>query len=375
MQQMPWFKWWGGTCADPKLRMLAEEIKIPVASVIAIWAYLLEKASTAADRGVIPQDLDVRLMAYTLQLQQFDIETVRNGMERAGLVTETGEIAKWGERQAKRENSEPPGSSTKRVQALRERQKAKQNKDLGGDGGDNKGGTGETDETAGNGEKRPKKKSREEGDIKPKPTSSAAAAGEGGKKPFDQFWDAYPKRVAKIAAQKAWVKLKPDAELVAMILAAIEAQKEGWHWRHENGRFIPNPASWLNAGCWLDEVRPYEAPAPKLPAGWWETKAGAEKVGLMQDPPLTPRPGEFLKDFTQRIRAAMGDIDPAPYVPQEPPRKIERAYVPPAPPADVILTEEQREARREEFKAAARILRETGQLASVVAIKGEDKAA
>jgi uncharacterized protein YdaU (DUF1376 family) len=183
---------------------------------------------------------------------------------------------------------------------------------------------------------------------KPKPSSSSGDDGVE-VKPFDQFWAAYPHRVAKIAAQKAWAKLKPNDELVAVILAAIEAQKEGWHFRHENGRYIPHPASWLNAGCWLDEVRPYTPPPLKLPAGWWESSEGMKAAGAMLTPPLTPNKGEYPREFAARIRAALGQIDApqgaAPAAPAAP-----EPYIPPAPPADVILTDEQREARREEFR-------------------------
>ena len=70
---------------------------------------------------------------------------------------------------------------------------------------------------------------------------------------FNQFWASYPKKVGKQAAWKTWSKLNPDGELTEKILAAIEAQK-GWRqWQEENGRYIPNPATWLNQGRWEDE--------------------------------------------------------------------------------------------------------------------------
>lgn len=160
--RMPWFKWWDGTCSDMKLRMLADELKVPAGIVIAVWAYHMELASRSAERGSVGL-LDaqaLRQMAYTLQFDIATIETVCNGLKRDGLVTETGEIAKWEIRQAKREKSEPAGASTKRVQALRERQKAAKNKDLGGGNGGNANVTDETDETAGNAVKHPKKKNK-----------------------------------------------------------------------------------------------------------------------------------------------------------------------------------------------------------------------
>lgn len=172
--RMPWFKWWDGTAADMKFRMLAEKVSIPVASILGIWSYMLEQASRHPERGTVA-DIDLGLMSYTLQMSEADIETVRNGMKRYGLVTETGDIAKWEDRQAKREKSEPAGASTDRVQRYREKQKAMKNNGL--DGG-NADVTDETDETAGNGTKRPKRKIRgreeEEVETMSKPAASDA---------------------------------------------------------------------------------------------------------------------------------------------------------------------------------------------------------
>lgn len=210
---------------------------------------------------------------------------------------------------------------------------------------------------------------------KPKPSSPADADG-GGEgppeeppepppakvKPFDQFWAVYPKRVKKLEAQKAWTALKLDGK-VAEIVAAVEAQLEGHAFKNEGGRYIPHPASWLRAGCWLDEVQPWIPPPPKLPAGWWETREGLAKAGAMLTPPLTPRPGEYPKDFAQRIREALGQVDAAPaQASAAPPAAV--PYVPPAPPAGVELTPEQRQARRDQLRDAMAKMKQTGNLAA-----------
>ncbi|ANX01325.1 hypothetical protein CSTERLE_06955 [Thermoclostridium stercorarium subsp. leptospartum DSM 9219] len=70
---------------------------------------------------------------------------------------------------------------------------------------------------------------------------------------FDEFWAAYPKKVGKKAAWAAWNKIKPDAELHNKILTAIGKAKLTDQWQRENGRFIPNPTTWLNQGRWDDE--------------------------------------------------------------------------------------------------------------------------
>ncbi len=68
------------------------------------------------------------------------------------------------------------------------------------------------------------------------------------------FWLQYPNRKAKADALKAWVKLKPGAELQATILEAIARQRQGEDWRKDGGRFVPHAATWLNGHRWHDEV-------------------------------------------------------------------------------------------------------------------------
>lgn len=70
---------------------------------------------------------------------------------------------------------------------------------------------------------------------------------------FEVFWSAYPKKKAKGDAQRAWSKLKPNADLTDSILKAIEAQKVSEDWMKDGGKFIPYPATWLNGRRWEDE--------------------------------------------------------------------------------------------------------------------------
>ena len=68
---------------------------------------------------------------------------------------------------------------------------------------------------------------------------------------FDAFWKAYPKKVGKEAARKAFGKVKKPIE---SLLTAIERQKCSDQWTKDNGQYIPNPATWLNQGRWDDEL-------------------------------------------------------------------------------------------------------------------------
>ena len=70
---------------------------------------------------------------------------------------------------------------------------------------------------------------------------------------FAEFWAAYPKKVGKQNAIKAWNKIKPSAELHARIMGAVSQQKRSEDWIREHGRFIPHPTTWLNGGYWDNE--------------------------------------------------------------------------------------------------------------------------
>jgi hypothetical protein len=71
---------------------------------------------------------------------------------------------------------------------------------------------------------------------------------------FDTFWAAYPKKIGKDAAWRAWQKRRPDAELLAAMLSAIGRQVSWPQWQKDGGQFIPNPSTWLNQGRWQDEA-------------------------------------------------------------------------------------------------------------------------
>jgi hypothetical protein len=68
---------------------------------------------------------------------------------------------------------------------------------------------------------------------------------------FHQFWIAYPRKVGKGAAQKAYAKAIKKAE-PDIILARLEA------WKTSKGfpepEFVPHASTWLNGERWLDQL-------------------------------------------------------------------------------------------------------------------------
>lgn len=81
---------------------------------------------------------------------------------------------------------------------------------------------------------------------------------------FAQFWAAYPRRVSKTDAEKAFKALKPTPALLDIILADIVDQKQSKGWQEDEGKYIPYPASYLRKRRWERE-KPLEDPAPPEP--------------------------------------------------------------------------------------------------------------
>ena len=85
-------------------------------------------------------------------------------------------------------------------------------------------------------------------------TSASVSASVSGKKKeypedFVAFWSAYPLKVGKFKALKAWNSHKPPLD---QCLKTIEAWMA--HWKQQGRAYTPHAASWLNAGRWEDEA-------------------------------------------------------------------------------------------------------------------------
>ena len=77
---------------------------------------------------------------------------------------------------------------------------------------------------------------------------------------FARFWSAYPRKIGKGAAEKAWSKAKINGHADAVI-AAVEQQRSSEQWQKDGGQYIPNPATWLNQRRWEDELVAGQAPS------------------------------------------------------------------------------------------------------------------
>lgn len=68
--------------------------------------------------------------------------------------------------------------------------------------------------------------------------------------PFARFWEAYPSKVGKRAAELAFPKALKRAGTVEPMLVGLERSKR--HWRDADA-MIPHPTTWLNQDRWLDD--------------------------------------------------------------------------------------------------------------------------
>jgi len=71
---------------------------------------------------------------------------------------------------------------------------------------------------------------------------------------FEKFWKAYPRKVSKPAAAKAWEKngVEEDMYLAQAAIDDVEKRSRLKYWPRDKTK-IPHPATWINAHRWEDE--------------------------------------------------------------------------------------------------------------------------
>lgn len=99
---------------------------------------------------------------------------------------------------------------------------------------------------------------------------------------FERFWQACPRRVEKLATFKAWQKALRIADISNNRLDEpveyfLERTMKAYAATVDEIKYAKHPTTWLNAGCWDDEL---PEPAPELP-GWevaWSRIVGGLSV-------------------------------------------------------------------------------------------------
>jgi hypothetical protein len=109
---------------------------------------------------------------------------------------------------------------------------------------------------------------------------------------FEQWWQAYPRKVERKGAEAKYASIVKRGEASpAELLAGAEAESASGKER----KYTKNPMTWLNRGCWADERTPTSA-APKPNGGmdefWREKIPKFQKDGTWSIGAFGPRPGE-----------------------------------------------------------------------------------
>ena len=73
-------------------------------------------------------------------------------------------------------------------------------------------------------------------------------------KAFEAFWNAYPRKSGKFAAQEKYRNALETGVTARFLLEALNKQKASKQWLEADGKFIPNPAKWLEEGRWNDVI-------------------------------------------------------------------------------------------------------------------------
>jgi hypothetical protein len=69
---------------------------------------------------------------------------------------------------------------------------------------------------------------------------------------FEAFWLAYPRKVGKGTAWRAWLAQKPPG--LDVLLPSVDRAKKTEQWSRDGGQYIPHPSTWITGRRWEDEI-------------------------------------------------------------------------------------------------------------------------
>lgn len=93
---------------------------------------------------------------------------------------------------------------------------------------------------------------------------------------FERFWTAYPRKVAKAEARKAWQQtagVRPETD---RLIKAVIVAKSTDQWLAEDGKYIPHASTWLRGERWED-VHEVDLAGVFNGKMWWQTVQGVEQ--------------------------------------------------------------------------------------------------
>jgi hypothetical protein len=274
---MDWFRWFTGSTTDPKFQIVARKSGQNVASVLGVWAMLLERACQSADRGAV-DGFDCEGADVILGLEDGAACSIVEALKDKGLIL-AERIAKWEARQPKKED--PTAAERKRTQRERERSVTERDDTVGHDMS--------RDVTQGHAESQPVTPCHDRGDkireekkeespltqTLPPQTDTPVAAPVGAEHAQDQdafyltrrkrklrgqrldafnrFWRAFAYQKGKAAAADAWLDIPELTDsLVAQIVAAAEREATARSGLLAAGRTPKMAQGWISERRWED---------------------------------------------------------------------------------------------------------------------------
>jgi hypothetical protein len=272
-----WFRWYEGTCEDGKFRMVARNASVTVATVMGVWAALLEDAAHDDHRGIATRGEDY----YTaiLDLEGQVLQAILEQMDKINLIAcctnDTIEITRWKERQYETDSTDPTNADRQRRFREKHKEKQKENASV----------------TARNGNVTATKRPETETETETEKNISTVARATRRNEHFDQFWKAYPAREGanpKAPAEKlflAAVKAGADPEDIVRGARACASRES----KNIGTPFIPQAVKWLRDKRWLDYLEPIPSEAPVdwdafclsyKKFGFWSKHAPGNEPGL-----------------------------------------------------------------------------------------------
>lgn len=118
---------------------------------------------------------------------------------------------------------------------------------------------------------------------------------------FATWWGAYPKKVARAAAEKLWRRLSEQEQQAAF--EGLAAHCRYWTAKGQEWDYLPHATTFLNQRRWEDEIPEATASLPKQVNAWWTTEQGVLAKG--RELGIQARPGEEMAAYKQRLVEAM----------------------------------------------------------------------
>lgn len=95
---------------------------------------------------------------------------------------------------------------------------------------------------------------------------------------FDRFWEAYPRKVSKEDARKAFTRAHIDGETLERdVLPGLEAWKRCRQW--QDAEYVPYPATWLNQRRWRERPEPAAEKPRTVTAQQYSQRSYADEGG------------------------------------------------------------------------------------------------